>query len=419
MKFKFIANAGGIFSGNDGTTVLCDPWLDDGVFEGGWCHYPPVKTKREDLKNVSAIYLSHLHADHYDERFFDYPRDIPIFCLDHGPAFLIKKLKIKGYSNIIPIKDGETVSFNEFKITLYAPFSKNAHHSNDTEVGNIIDSAMVIESAGLVALNANDNTPSIESCSKLLNNHGHIDLAMINYNAAGPYPSCFKNFTEEEKKSESDRILKRNFDHMINLSLEMKAKHLMPFAGSYVIGGRNYLKNEYLGTTTCDICAQYVKDNSDIDVFCLNENGVFDLELGKQAEPYRPISIKNMKKYLKDVLSIRPYTYDHDEKPNMARLMSDLENASDKMKVRMDRIGLKPKTNVYFDVGGDNVCVYKPYDESEDIKLLCSMDPRLLRRILDREAHWDNAQIGCHVEFERLPNTYEPDIHLSLSFLHL
>ena len=32
MKFKFIGNAGGVFTGSDGTKLLCDPWIVDGVF---------------------------------------------------------------------------------------------------------------------------------------------------------------------------------------------------------------------------------------------------------------------------------------------------------------------------------------------------------------------------------------------------
>ena len=67
MKFEFIGNASGIFHGTKGTRILCDPWIVPGVFEGSWFHYPPIKTKIEDLQNVDAIYVSHIHPDHYDE----------------------------------------------------------------------------------------------------------------------------------------------------------------------------------------------------------------------------------------------------------------------------------------------------------------------------------------------------------------
>ena len=78
MKFEFIANACGIFTGSKGTKILCDPWIDNGVFDGSWFHYPPLQTKFRDIKNVDAIYLSHIHPDHYDERFFKYDLNTPI-----------------------------------------------------------------------------------------------------------------------------------------------------------------------------------------------------------------------------------------------------------------------------------------------------------------------------------------------------
>ena len=66
---------------------------------------------------------------------------------------------------------------------------------------------------------------------------------MVNYNAAGPYPSCFDNLTKEEKINENKRILKRNFDHLCNIIPILKPKSVLPFAGAYIIGGKNYYKN--------------------------------------------------------------------------------------------------------------------------------------------------------------------------------
>ena len=109
MKFKFIGNAAGVFYGNKGTSILCDPWIKDGVFEGSWFHYPPLKTKIKDLKKVDAIYISHIHPDHYDERYFDFPKKIPIIILDQEPNFLKKNLISRGFKNIIGIKNGEKI----------------------------------------------------------------------------------------------------------------------------------------------------------------------------------------------------------------------------------------------------------------------------------------------------------------------
>ena len=93
-------------------------------FDGSWCHYPPLETKIENLLDVDILYVSHIHQDHYDDRHFNFRKDIPIIVLDDKFNFLIKNLERNGFTNLVHIKDNETVSIEEFKITLYAPIHK-------------------------------------------------------------------------------------------------------------------------------------------------------------------------------------------------------------------------------------------------------------------------------------------------------
>ena len=127
MKFEFIGNACGIFYGSKGTKILSDPWIVNGVFEGSWFHYPPLKTKISDLQNVDAIYVSHIHPDHFDDRYFNFSKDIKIILLDEGPNFLKKKLLSMGYKNLLEIKNNETKNFNEFKLTIFKPFASHIY----------------------------------------------------------------------------------------------------------------------------------------------------------------------------------------------------------------------------------------------------------------------------------------------------
>ena len=198
MKFEFIGNACGIFHGSKGTKILCDPWIVDGVFEGSWFHYPPLKTKLSDLQNVDAIYVSHIHPDHFDDRYFNFPKDKRIIILNEEPNFLKKKLLSMGYENLLEIKNNETKGLNEFKLTLFKPFASNIYE--ESFIGNLVDSAIVFQDNELTAINFNDNTPTVDSSNFLKDKFKKIDLAMINYNAAGPYPSCFDNLNVEKKK---------------------------------------------------------------------------------------------------------------------------------------------------------------------------------------------------------------------------
>tara|TARA_B100001057_G_C22795916_1_gene929616 strand:+ start:217 stop:1467 length:1251 start_codon:yes stop_codon:yes gene_type:complete len=416
MEFKFLGNAGGIFKGSKGTKVLCDPWIVDGVFEGSWYHYPPLKTKISDLKDVDAIYLSHIHPDHYDERYFDFSKNIPIIILNEGPNFLKKNLIKKGFKNFIEIKNDQTSKFEEFDLTLYKPFSK--HIYEESLLGNLIDSALVIQDNDVTAINFNDNSPDEEACAFLNKKFKKIDLAMVSYNAAGPYPSCFNNLDDGQKKNESKRILKRNFDHLCKIIPILKPKAVLPFAGSYILGGKNYYKNEYLGTTTWDECADYLKENLNYNskIITLRENQRFDLLNQKQLEKYERINLLDMKKYIQFIKNNK-YDYEKDNDPDELKLIQDLKLASEKMIERLKSFKVNLNTNVYIQVKENSIQVLRGDDK--DRKLFCNMDNKLLRRILDRKAHWNNAEVGAHITFKRYPNKMEPDTHLLMSFFHL
>ena len=142
--------------------------------------------------------MSHIHPDHYDQRFLCYPKDIPIFILTSNYSFLARNLSNEGYTNIIELESGISFEFREAKLTIFSPFTDHVFHKSG--ICNLIDSAHVVQDRdGTSAFNANDNTPDIESCKTLKNKFGSFDLAMINCNAAGPYPSCFRNLSDEEK----------------------------------------------------------------------------------------------------------------------------------------------------------------------------------------------------------------------------
>ncbi|MDC1256680.1 hypothetical protein N8Z66_03255 [Pelagibacteraceae bacterium] len=416
MNFKFIGNAGGIFTGSKGTRILNDPWIIDGVFEDSWYHYPPLNTKLSDIQDVDGIYVSHIHPDHYDERNFDFPKNIPLIILDEGPNFLKKNLINKGYSNFIEIKNNETIEFKEFKLTLYKPFTK--HIYEESLLGNLIDSALVLENDGVTAVNFNDNQPDEEACNFLKNKFKSIDLAMLNYNAAGPYPSCFDNLTTEEKISENKRILKRNFNQLCSIIPILQPRSVLPFAGSYIIGGKNYYKNEYLGTTTADECAEYLNENLKFDtkVFCLRENQSYDIKNQKQLEKYEKLDTNDMKEYILS-LKDKKYEYENDEMPNVSKLKDEIILASNKFIDKVKKFNIELKSNVYLKIENENIQIVKGSENSRH--LYCDLDLRLLKRILHKKAHWNSAEIGTHINFKRIPNKMDPDVHTCLSFFTL
>jgi hypothetical protein len=50
--------------------------------------------------------------------------------------------------------------------------------------------------------------------------------------------------------------------------------------------------------------------------------------------------------------------------------------------------------------------------------LRCYIPEPLLEDILHRRVHYNNAEIGCLIEFDR-KGPYMPDVHMLMSFFHL
>jgi UDP-MurNAc hydroxylase len=424
LSFKFITNACGVFQGKLGTKILCDPWLIDGVFDGSWCHYPKISTTYDDVKDVDAIYISHLHPDHFDERYFNFDKSTPLIVLDHGPNFLIKKLSSLGYNNLIKIKNEETIDYNEFKLTMFAPFSK--HNFHNSEIGNLLDSALLISCDGISALNTNDNILSIDASKNIQKKFGQITFAMLNYNAAGPYPSCFDNLTDKEKTLECNRLRERNLSHLKQVIDVLKPRFILPFAGSYVIGGSLNYKNKHLATLTWDECSDWLHKNviSPTKVILLRENDVFYIDDGLSSKDYKSIDLEEMQRYINDDLSKIKYPYQFEDMPDRDQLITDIEKASSMMIQRMNKYSIKSKFKVILNVYDTMYQIYPCFQHlksisNDDFKLICKLDLRLLRNIIDRKSHWNNVEVGAHISFNRSPNLYEPDLHTGLQFFHI
>jgi UDP-MurNAc hydroxylase len=422
MKFEFISNACGIFTSKNGKRILCDPWIDDGVFDGSWCHFHELKTTWDDLQSVDAVYVSHVHPDHFDNRFFQFPKDTPMIVLDHGMNFLHKNLIAMGYTNLIKIKNYETLSFKDFKLSLFAPFAGNNFFEENTKIGNLIDSGIVYEADNQSIFNANDNNPNPDSCRELKKRFGTFDLSMMNYNAAGPYPSCFNNLNEEEKAAEHSNNLHRNVDYLYENLEILNSKYFLPFAGAYVLGGKLAYKNKYLGTMTWDKCIEMLNNRENIqgtEYIALNEGTTFDLDSGEPDCQYQLIDENEIEAYIESTLSKLKYPYELDEMPDKLKLEEDINKAVSAMNERLDRINLIPDMRVFLEVGEKEIPIIKVSDSLSKGSLKCTIDLRLLRRILDRSSHWNNAEIGCHIEFIREPNYFSPDMHTALQFFHL
>ena len=46
-------------------SILCDPWFGDSAYYGTWGRYPQHEITRQFIGEFDAIWISHIHPDHY------------------------------------------------------------------------------------------------------------------------------------------------------------------------------------------------------------------------------------------------------------------------------------------------------------------------------------------------------------------
>ena len=173
-----------------------------------------------------------------------------------------------------------------------------------------------------------------------------------------------------------------------------------------------------MGTTTWDECAEYLNKNLEFNsrVFCLRENQTYDIKNQKQLDKYEKIDINEMQNYIQSIKNEK-YDYENDNMPDASKLLDEVKLASTKFLERVKKFNIQLKSNVFIKIGEENVMIVKGQDEERH--LYCDLDLRLLNRILHKKAHWNNAEIGTHINFKRFPNKMDPDVHTCMSFFHL
>lgn len=416
MRITQIGNACCVYESNH-FRLLADPWLKEGAFEGSWFHYPLLRTRVADLLPIDAIYISHLHPDHFDEETLrKFPKTTPILYLDQPPNFLEKKLKALGFEELFPIGHQETQILGPYRVTMYKPFTGHLFH--ETQIGNLIDSALVIEDEEFRILNANDNAPTLAASVELYDRHGAFDVVQLVDSCAGPYPACFENLSHEEKLKEKERILLRHLKLMADSANLLRTRYFQPFAGHYQLGGRLLKLNPYLAVAEVEEVSQFMEKRG-LRSLALREGDTFDLTT---SIIHQKLTHTFDRKTWENDVRNAPYTYDHWSSPSRTDLYASFMKALIRLREKQRVMDLYPNWKVVIEVRDPNErwefdLSLNPLTRSEKT-LTFSLPAKLMMAILKKEIHWNNAEVGCHIQMHREPNEYCYDIHMLMCFFH-
>jgi len=172
MRFEILSHAGLAITQGD-TTLVCDPWLAGSTYWRSWWNYPPVRPGLFSRLVPDAIYLTHIHWDHFQgvslRRF---SRDTQIIIPRAPGPRMFEDLRDMGFTNIVELAHGESFQIaDDFKITSY-------------HFHIFLDSALVIETGDRTLLNANDCKIMGAVLDQLLKRHPKIDFVFRSHSSA-------------------------------------------------------------------------------------------------------------------------------------------------------------------------------------------------------------------------------------------
>ena len=206
----------------------------------------------------------------------------------------------------------------------------------------------------------------------------------------------------------------------------------MPFAGTYFLGSKLHKLNDKRGVPTRYEAYKYLmRLNKKKEILSrpiiLKTFGQFDIQSQKIKDRlnYDDGKItKKMKLYLKGK-TLDYYKY---KKPKIKELQPLLSLSGLNMFSKSSKLGIRSDKTVLISLSKKKFYMINFKNETHSIVdetkipknnfIKLNLDLRLLNLILKgpKFAHWDNADIGSHIQYQRKPDKYDRQINHVLNF---
>ena len=447
MRVTWYTNACVRISSSDGSSILCDPWVNSGAFLGSWFHWPPIENGLEkSLLDASCdgIFVSHLHPDHYDPKFlskFSKARpDVPIYIAEFAHPWLKQSLHsvVKKKSTIVEVPALTEVAIGpDLAVKLFAADTCNPSvcgvsipcHVDPAFRG--IDSIGVFTADGQVVVNAND-AMGVNLVPRIAANVGRADLLMGHYGGASPFPQCFPDISD--KRAAARRIVETTCQMLSAASDALDVQYIMPFAGQYVLGGRLAHLNEDRATLPLDQAVSYLKTITKREIISMNPGGFIDLSSQVKSCDYVEPDSEVMANYLETIAKVKFSYEQHRRDGTWKDVDADLLDAAKSVAERSTRSNVSAEVSFIIGDGNNWVTIdLDPTHKNTSVKLgripafpnvtEISMPTELLRRLSTRKKnyrgfttlHWNQADVGSHFTWKRV-GEYDPGAHWLLNF---
>lgn len=228
---------------SDASVLITDPWFGENIYGGAWTQFPRPQIYIDQLRIVTHIFISHVHADHCClsslDKIFKYSPNAQIVIMDRGkkPCFITKKL-VSHYGDLILNSLVYIEPYKEFRvndISLWTLPPESDHNS----LNEIIDSSLLIKSDLGLILFSNDNLPSQKHANFINELNIPQYLGLLPFSGGSGYPCSYQNISKEDQLSIASKIREDYHKISINFLKSTAFKYFMPVAGNHIIVSRD------------------------------------------------------------------------------------------------------------------------------------------------------------------------------------
>ena len=437
MKIRSLNNAT-IHVETQDFSLLIDPWLIGDLYKGAWSPYSRI-IDLNFLASINCVFISHIHEDHWD---LDTLEKVPKSARIILPNLMVnrvveKRLKSLGFESIEFADFSENIALNNtLAIKIIPPLNAFAQDFGRYAEGYEYD-ATNIDTAVLLTDRQSDSS-HLFLCDnspydlKGLAVVGDINLTTLWYpfnSYAQDYPVCYENISTSQRNYIHDEMHKKRIDSTIAAITRLKPKYCLPHSADFVLNGpaadafREYVREDFmdrrkvaqkygLQLTNIATKSEYL-DSGDI---MFVSNG--DISIQRNQNDYVKV---------RSVLEIPDL-----ETEIIQNLESSLIDSFDRMLERVVRFGVNIENakdwvlilntctlNTSFCFNEKKIYTKKKIDLVGRKILQINLTDKQLSGLIKRELHWNNAMIGYHLKFSRIPNEFCQPVYKALNFLHL
>jgi len=415
MRVRYIYSACVSITNQD-VSVLCDPWFTQGAYEGSWYHYPLLQGDPVEICGPhDFVYVSHIHPDHYDPEFLlrylaKYP-DAQVIVADFRFNYLSSAMRAHGIPHVVAshLTKGDTELY-------LRPFQYPQEGPHD------IDSILTVRDGRECVVNWND-------CGIARDFHGDVRelardrhlLALLPAAGASGFPHMHMPVSNtlidicNKRRHEFINI----YAHLVNF---LQPVFSMPFAGKYLLGGKNHSLNPYRGWVDVP---EYIPMLPNIVSPADGGASVFDLTAGKlNLARDRPYSREDLETAAR-ALAEKKFSFETEDE---SQIIGDTDWES-LARLCYTKSVLKSKypTDYYISVQTPagwvnmNINRKKPLFTMADPADLfprseIQADHRYLHGAMTRKYNWNNGIVGSLFSVTNYPGKQAP--FKELGFLH-